>query len=165
MKKIILLTILSTAIAFTSCKKKSDEPTPASSNNTTGNPSTGGGGTTTPATTSGSLTIGSGSATNLTVQTVSMGAYVLMGTTSSGTTALSASFFTKPTASSTINLSETTTFLLSYTSGSNSYLASSGTANVTVSGTATTVSFTNVVFTNVSNSSTVTLSGSLYTSK
>jgi hypothetical protein len=128
-------------------------------------PSTGGGGTTTPATTSGTVTVGNNSPTNLTVQGISgLGMYSLMGYTASGTTTLTAGFYSgKPTASSTVNFAESATIALSYTSGSNTYTASSGTANVTVSGTAITVSFTNVVFS--SGSSTITLSGNLYTSK
>lgn len=128
---------------------------------------TGGTGGTTAAVTSGTVTVGSGSPSKLTVQAMSLGsAYSLSGYTSSYAS-LKANFYSgKPTSSSTQDFSKEPTLTLLYDSGSNSYTAISGTATVTVSGTAITVAFTNVVFSDLGTTpKTVTLSGNLYTSK
>jgi len=80
---------------------------------------------------------------------------------------LGATFFPeRPQSSRTVDLSSTTSGLsLSYTNGLSFYKAVSGTANITVNGTALTVSFTNAVFKQNNSTTTTTVTGSLSTSK
>jgi hypothetical protein len=163
MKKIFLIGTALTLLVFTNCKKKHNDPAPVVTTTPTNGGTNGG---TSSATTSGSLTIGTGTATPLSIITFSQGGvYGLSGVINNTQTSITADFFNgKPTASSTEDLSNSTKIALLYNSNNVSYSPHAGTVNVTVNGTALTVSFTNLVFTD-GNGNNITLSSTMYTSK
>jgi|GEM_PF-2496247 hypothetical protein len=117
-----------------------------------------------PAVTSGSITVDD-IIYPLSVSSTYEYGYDLIGYTDSRNF-LDISLDGKPTASSTIDLSNSSAIMLKYFTTDGDYYMNSASGNVyvTVNGTAVTVSFTNVVFDD-GNGHTPTISGTLYTSK
>jgi len=128
-----------------------------------------GGGTTTPPATTNGYYIISSVKTDLTVtSSKTSGLYAITGYNSSLNTYVSLGIVggIKPTASTTVDFSEPFSgTYLTYVIGSNTFDAESGTADITVNGSEITISYTDVVFTSSQTSTSVTVSGNMYTSK
>ena len=151
MKKIILLTIISTVIVFTSCKKKSDEPAPNNS--------------TPPATIKReNILIQNGTTLQLNTKLYKVMGYQIVGYATSGSyqsilvhSVTAAAFKT----TTNVDFSNTAVLQLSYTNNSGVYYAYKGSGKVIVSDTSTYIIFTDATFKKNGGTEEVTYSGQL----
>jgi len=151
MKKIILLTIISTALIFTNCKKKSDEPAPNNS--------------TTPATIKReNILIQNGTTLQLDTKLYKVMGYQIVGYAKTGNyqsilvhSVTAAAFKT----TTNVDFSNTSVLQLSYTNSSGVYYAYKGTGKVIVSDTSTYIIFTDATFKKNGGTEEVTYSGQL----
>jgi hypothetical protein len=155
MKKLLLFSSILAFSIFTNCKKKTVDPVPASTTTTTANTTTN---TSQFGKTSGISS--NGTITPLTTKAYYQGSiYMIEGVDAGVTFTIDASFPNgQPTKSSTEDLAKST-FSLYYSTSSYGLVANSGTANIVVSDTAITVTFTDAVFTN--KTTTIKYSGQL----
>lgn len=114
-------------------------------------------------TSTGSISFNGTSYSNLKVSSSSsILGYFYVISNSSGTFSLTLSFTNKPTSTNTYNLSTTSFISLSGSQGTTSFLGSSGTVKVTISGQSTSFQFTTVSTTSLSSSgSSGSLSGTI----